>query len=68
MMKEERVLFPYVVRTEASASRMYPCSYHPFGTVANPVHDDVGARSSWRAVEGDSRTQLKLCSTPPMAA
>lgn len=48
MMKEERVLFPYINNLEASASRNLPPSPPPFGTVKNPVrmmmteHDAVG--------------------------
>lgn len=48
MMKEEQVLFPYVVRMEASASQQVPLFRPPFGTVANPVrmmmleHDRAG--------------------------
>lgn len=48
MMKEERVLFPYIVALEeaAAAGRSLPRS--PFGTVANPIaameadHDEAG--------------------------
>lgn len=48
MMKEERVLFPYLVSLEESASRQLQPSAPPFGTVQNPVrmmmleHDAVG--------------------------
>ncbi len=48
MMKEERVLFPYIVALEKAVAegRLLPRS--PFGTVANPIaameaeHDDAG--------------------------
>jgi regulator of cell morphogenesis and NO signaling len=49
MAKEERVLFPYVIRMEASAKQHVPLFRPPFGTVANPVrmmmleHDRAGA-------------------------
>ena len=49
MAKEERVLFPYVIRMEASAKQNVPLFRPPFGTVANPVrmmmleHDRAGA-------------------------
>jgi len=48
MMKEERVLFPYVIRMEAGAKQHVPLFRPPFGTVANPVrmlmleHDRAG--------------------------
>lgn len=48
MAKEERVLFPYVVRMEAAATQNVPLFVPPFGTVANPVrmmmleHDRAG--------------------------
>jgi regulator of cell morphogenesis and NO signaling len=48
MMKEEMVLFPYVVRMEAAAARQAPMMPPPFGTVQNPVammvheHDSAG--------------------------
>jgi len=48
MMKEERVLFPYVVQMEDAMRRERTHPYPPFGTVANPVrmmmleHDAAG--------------------------
>lgn len=48
MEKEERVLFPYVVRMEVAATQQVPLFRPPFGTVANPVrmmmleHDRAG--------------------------
>ncbi|HEY8227933.1 MAG TPA: iron-sulfur cluster repair di-iron protein [Pyrinomonadaceae bacterium] len=48
MTKEERVLFPYVIRMEAAAHQLVPLFRPPFGTVANPVrmmmleHDRAG--------------------------
>ena len=48
MMKEERVLFPYVIKIEAAIAQQVPLSPPPFGTVANPVrmmmleHDRAG--------------------------
>ena len=38
MMKEERMLFPYVVQMEDAMRRERTHPYPPFGTVANPVH------------------------------
>lgn len=49
MMKEERVLFPYVIQMEDATRRERTHPYPPFGTVANPVrmmmaeHEDAGA-------------------------
>jgi len=48
MMKEERVLFPYIVRMEESAIAKEPVLPAPFGSVRNPVammiheHDSAG--------------------------
>ena len=48
MTKEERILFPYVIRMEAAARQLVPFFRPPFGTVANPVrmmmleHDRAG--------------------------
>lgn len=49
MMKEERVLFPYVIQMEDAMRRERTHPYPPFGTVANPVrmmimeHEAAGA-------------------------
>ena len=48
MMKEERVLFPYVVRMEEAEAKAEPMMAPPFMTVRNPVrmmsleHDNAG--------------------------
>ena len=48
MTKEERVLFPFVIRMEAATQQLVPLFRPPFGTVANPVsmmmleHDRAG--------------------------
>jgi len=48
LMKEENVLFPYIVRMEESVIQDEPILPPPFGTVANPVrmmeheHDNAG--------------------------
>lgn len=48
MMKEEMVLFPYIVRMEEAAIQKEPVVPPPFGTVQNPVammmheHDSAG--------------------------
>ncbi len=38
MMKEERILFPFIVELELAAERGGPAPATPFGTVANPIH------------------------------
>jgi len=48
MMKEERFLFPYVMRMEEAMAQRKPCIRPPFGTVNTPVrmmmfeHDSAG--------------------------
>jgi regulator of cell morphogenesis and NO signaling len=48
MMKEERVLFPYIVRMEESVIQKEPVLPPPFGSIQNPVtmmmheHDSAG--------------------------
>ncbi len=48
MMKEERVLFPYIIRMEESVTQKEPVLPPPFGSVQNPVsmmmqeHDSAG--------------------------
>lgn len=48
MTKEERVLFPYIIRMEGAAKQNIPLARPPFGTVANPIrmmmleHDRAG--------------------------
>ncbi len=48
MMKEERILFPYIVRMEESVIQREPVLPSPFGSVQNPVammeheHDSAG--------------------------
>jgi regulator of cell morphogenesis and NO signaling len=38
MMKEEHVLFPYILELASAAERGGPAPFAPFGTVANPIH------------------------------
>jgi regulator of cell morphogenesis and NO signaling len=48
MLKEERVLFPYVIALESAVAQRSPAPFAPFGTVSNPVrmlmseHDVAG--------------------------
>ena len=37
MMKEERILFHYIVGLEAAAADNHPAPFAPFGTVGNPI-------------------------------
>jgi regulator of cell morphogenesis and NO signaling len=54
MMKEDMVLFPYIVRMEESVIQKEPLLPAPFGTVANPVammeHEHDSAGSALRAI------------------
>lgn len=49
MMKEEMVLFPYMVRLEAAVTENAPVARPPFGSVQNPIammeheHDSAGS-------------------------
>jgi regulator of cell morphogenesis and NO signaling len=38
MMKEEQVLFPYIVRLASAAAERRPAPAAPFGSVDNPIH------------------------------
>lgn len=48
MMKEERILFPYITRLETAVSENRPAPFAPFGQVRNPIaammreHDAAG--------------------------
>jgi regulator of cell morphogenesis and NO signaling len=68
MTKEERVLFPYVIRTEAATKQHVPLFRPPFGTVANPVrmmmleHDRAGEMvKEIRALSSDYVTPADAC-------
>jgi len=58
MMKEEVVLFPYIVRMEEAAIENNPVVPAPFGTVQNPIammeHEHDSAGLALRALRGDS--------------
>ena len=55
MMKEERVLFPYIVRMEESVIQKEPVLPPPFGSVQNPVTMmDARARFRWRSLARDA--------------
>ena len=38
MMKEEHILFPFIVQLQEAAGQGGPAPFIPFGTVANPIH------------------------------
>ena len=68
LMKEEQVLFPYVVRMEESAVAGEPAPPAMFGTVVNPVrmmmqeHDGAGdALRSLRTITNDYRLPDDAC-------
>lgn len=64
MMKEERVLFPYIVRMEESVIQKEPVVPPPFGSVENPVammmHEHDSAGEALRAMR-----QASAGYTPP---
>ena len=37
MLKEERILFPYITRLETAVGQKQPAPFAPFGEVANPI-------------------------------
>jgi regulator of cell morphogenesis and NO signaling len=59
MMKEDMVLFPYVIRLERAVTRNEPVPAAPFGTVKNPVammvHEHDSAGEALRALRQTSR-------------
>jgi regulator of cell morphogenesis and NO signaling len=64
MMKEERILFPYIVRMEESVIQKEPVLPPPFGSVQNPVsmmmHEHDSAGEALRAMR-----QASAGYTPP---
>jgi regulator of cell morphogenesis and NO signaling len=58
MMKEETVLFPYIVRMEEAVIQQEPVLPPPFGTVANPIammeHEHDSAGNALRAMHSAS--------------
>jgi regulator of cell morphogenesis and NO signaling len=68
MMKEEMVLFPYIVRMEESALQNEPILPPPFGSVQNPVsmmeheHESAGdALRAMRKASGGYRAPTDAC-------
>ena len=69
LQKEERVLFPYIVRLEQAAGGL-PFSPAPFGTVENPIrmmeaeHDDAGRLLEQLAeITGQFTPPVDACNT-----
>lgn len=68
MMKEERILFPYIAAMEGAASSSGPKPFPPFGTVRNPVrmmmyeHDAAGdLLREMRRLTGDYTVPPDVC-------
>jgi regulator of cell morphogenesis and NO signaling len=70
LMKEEQILFPYVVRMEESVVAGEPAPPAMFGTVMNPIsmmmqeHDGAGdALRSLRSITSDYRLPTDACAS-----
>jgi len=70
LMKEEMVLFPYVIRMEEAVTEKEPVVPAPFGTVANPVammeheHDSAGnALRAMRQTSNDYAPPEEACAS-----
>lgn len=68
LMKEERILFPYIVRMEEAVLQKDPVLPAPFGTVQNPIrmmtqeHDSAGeALRKIREASQDLRVPADAC-------
>jgi regulator of cell morphogenesis and NO signaling len=68
LLKEENILFPYIVALEAAAESGSPCERPPFMTVQNPVrmmlreHDTAGdLLREMRSVTSDYRVPEDAC-------
>ena len=68
MLKEEQILFPYIVTMEQAEARHKPVPFPPFGTVQNPIrmmmmeHDTAGdLLRKLREVTSDYRVPADGC-------
>ena len=67
MMKEERILFPYI--RQLASSQGHPASPSPFGTVENPIrmmereHQEAGDDMRGFTPPGDACTTYRVCFT-----
>ncbi len=70
LMKEEQILFPYIVRMEEAVLEKAPVLPPPFGTVQNPIrmmvseHDSAGSiLRELRAVTADYKAPEDACTS-----
>jgi regulator of cell morphogenesis and NO signaling len=70
MMKEEKVLFPYISKLVAASGGLTSAPFPPFGTVANPIrmmeaeHESAGgAMADIRRLTGGYRAPQDACGT-----
>ncbi len=70
MMKEERVLFPYIAAADEAVQRGAPVPQAPFGSIDNPIrmmeedHDAAGtAMARIRELTGNYRVPEDACTT-----
>jgi regulator of cell morphogenesis and NO signaling len=68
ILKEERILFPYITRLETAALENTPAPFAPFGTVQNPInammreHDAAGEiMKAIRQLSGDFALPEDAC-------
>jgi regulator of cell morphogenesis and NO signaling len=68
MLKEENVIFPYIIRMEEATAQNQPLPMAPFGTVRNPVrvmmaeHDAAGyILGRMRALSSDYTAPVDAC-------
>ena len=70
LMKEERMLFPYIVASEEAARKGTAPPFPPFGTVGNPIrqmeheHESAGGvLQKFRQATGDYKLPADACPT-----
>jgi regulator of cell morphogenesis and NO signaling len=70
LMKEEQILFPYIIRMEEAVIEKAPVLPPPFGTVQNPIrmmvseHDSAGnILRELRAITGDYNAPEDACTS-----
>jgi len=68
MMKEEQILFPYIMAMENATNQNRPVPFAPFGTVNNPIrmmmreHDTAGdILRELRAITSDYNVPADAC-------
>jgi len=68
MLKEEQILFPFIVELEQSVLQQHPAPFGPFGTVNNPIrmmmfeHDHAGEiLRELRTLSTDYKTPPDAC-------